>query len=161
MKQQNFDINTEKAKMKIKAVANMVNNNSLTPVLAKLRLDKNLVKRVIKENGYGFYETKLKDINKKEINESGKESFPIIDFINSSNKTKFIFIDFNPEEEKIKKEQVELIADAVIYSEINGQPILSNTLFVLNDDLIKTLEEYSEKKNSTKIKLVLETLITV
>ena len=100
----NFDIKTEKARMKIKAVANMVNNNCLTPILAKLKLDKNLVKKIIKEDEYVFYEAKLKDMNKKEINEYGKDFYPIVGFINSANNAKFIFIDFNPDEEKIKKE---------------------------------------------------------
>jgi len=155
-----FDSKIEKAKMKIKAVANVANNDSDTPVLTKLKLDKKLVKKVMKENNYNFYETTLNDIRKKEINEKGEHFSPLASFINSTNDVKFVFIDFS-NEDKIKKQHVESITNAIIYSEIDSQPILNNTVFVVDDNLINILEEYSKKKDCPKIELVLETLITL
>jgi len=110
------------------------------------------LKEELRKLGVPYYETDIKEIGKREMNENGDTYNPIVAFLNKDDTQKILIIKID---EFLRKKDLENLANLKIFCEIDGEGILPNTLTILDqksEDLLKESidrmnEDYKTKYN--------------
>ena len=116
-------------------------NKQITPVMAKvINCDYDVLKEIVKEEGFSLCEANVKNVSVIEIDEKGNAFNPIISCMKKNKKILLIRID-----SFLKKREIDALFDLKIYGKLGVENVPSNVLILIYQEGKDFLKESVEK----------------